>query len=90
MGSNRYYIGTDSVWSKNVKVSIKVKPNAKKESVEDGPDGWVIVSVKAPAAEGKANVAVIKTLAKHFGVSQSHIKIVSGASARTKRVEIAE
>lgn len=71
-----------------MKISVKVKPNAKKESVEQAPDGSFLVSVKAPAAEGKANTRLVKVLAKHYAVAPSCVSIVSGASSRTKRVEI--
>jgi uncharacterized protein (TIGR00251 family) len=73
-----------------MKISVKVKPNSKKESVEQMPDGSFLVSVKAPAAEGRANVRLVKVLAKHFGVAPSCIPIVSGISSRVKRVEILE
>jgi uncharacterized protein (TIGR00251 family) len=73
-----------------MKLSVKVKPNAKKESVRQLPDGSYLVSLKAPASEGKANQALLKLLAKHFGTAPSCITIVSGASSRTKRVEVLE
>ena len=67
---------------------MKVKPNANKESVERLSDGSFLVSVKAPAVEGKANTRLVKALAKHFDVAPSCVSIVSGASSRTKRVEV--
>ena len=73
-----------------MRISVKVKPNAKKESVLSMADGSLVVSLSAPAAEGKANAALVKLLAKHFGTAPSCITIVSGASSRTKRVEIFE
>lgn len=73
-----------------MKISVKVKPNAKKESVEQMQDGSFLVSVKAPAAEGKANARLVKILAKHFGVAPSRVSIVSGTSSRMKRVEVLE
>lgn len=71
-----------------MKISVKVKPNAKKESVERQLDGSFLVSVKVPASEGKANARLMKLLAENFDVASSRIRIVSGASSRTKRVEI--
>ena len=71
-----------------MRISVKVKPNAKKESVLSMADGSLVVSLSAPAAEGKANAALVKLLAKHFGTAPSCITIVSCASSRTKRVEI--
>lgn len=71
-----------------MRISVKVKPSAKKETVEQLLDGSLLVSVKAPAAEGKANARVAKVIARHFGVAPSCVSIVSGASSRTKRVEV--
>lgn len=69
-------------------ISVKVKPNAKKESVEQLPDGSFLISVKAPAAEGRANARLVKVLASYFGIAPSCVAIISGISSRTKRVEI--
>lgn len=71
-----------------MRISVKVKPNSKQEGVERLPDGSLVVSVKAPAAEGKANKALEKTIAKHFSVAPSCVSIVSGASSRNKQVEV--
>ena len=45
--------------------------------------------VRAVPEDGKANQAVIELLAKHFHVARAAVRIVSGASVRTKIVEIA-
>lgn len=71
-----------------MRVSITVKPNTGKECVEELSDGSLFVSVKARAAEGKANQAVERILARHFDVAPSCVSIVSGASSRNKRVEV--
>lgn len=49
-----------------------------------------IVKVKEPLEEGRANQTVIKVLAKHFGVPQSQVKILSGFKSRSKVVEVVE
>ena len=53
-----------------------------------GDDGLLIVYIKAPAIEGRANMAVVKLLAKHFGVSSSKVKLVRGAASKYKVFEI--
>ncbi len=70
-----------------MKISVKVKPRAKVEKVEE-KDGGLIVFVKAEAKEGKANEAVAKALAAHFGVVKSRVKLISGARSKTKLFEI--
>ena len=73
-----------------MKVTIQVKPNARKEAVETLPSGELKVSVNAPPQEGRANEAVIRLLAEHYGVPKSKVTIKLGASGRRKVVEIAE
>ena len=50
----------------------------------------IIVGLTSKPEKGKANLELIKKLAKHFKVSSSQIKIVSGLKSRRKIVEIIE
>ena len=63
---------------------VKAKPRSKEERVEKIDDMHFIVSVKEPPVQGKANVAIAKALAEHFGVSASSVRLVSGFSSREK------
>jgi uncharacterized protein (TIGR00251 family) len=72
-----------------MKIQAKVKPNSRTEEIGREGDSF-IVKVKEPAREGKANQAVIKLLAEHFGVAQSRVRIISGFSSRNKVVEVRE
>ncbi len=67
-----------------MRVSIIVKPGARDDRVEEQEDGSLIVSVRAPAERGKANIAVIKLLSRHF---KKDVRIVSGFTSRHKVVE---
>ncbi|MDD7815154.1 DUF167 domain-containing protein [Mycolicibacter sinensis] len=70
-------------------VVVKVKPgNRKGPLVETDTDGQLTVYVREPAVDGKANAAVIKVLAEHFGVPRSRVELASGAGARVKRFRI--
>ena len=71
-----------------MRVSVKAKPGAKTEKIEAQPDGSLLVAVKAPPVDGKANEAIIAALAKHFGVKRSAVELKSGASSRTKQFEV--
>jgi uncharacterized protein (TIGR00251 family) len=71
-----------------MKIQVKVKPNCRTEEVSQ-EEGSFIVKVKEPPMEGKANRAVIKLLAEHFGVPQSRVRIVSGFRSKNKVVEVA-
>lgn len=46
------------------------------------------VRLAAPAAENKANEALVAFLAEHYGVPRRNVRIVSGMRSRQKRVEI--
>jgi len=72
-----------------MKIQVKVKPNSKTEELSREGDSFII-KVKEPPKEGKANQAVIKLLAEHFGVPQSHIRILSGFRSRNKVIEVVE
>jgi uncharacterized protein (TIGR00251 family) len=72
-----------------MKIQVKVKPNSKTEEVSQEGDSF-IVKVKEPPKEGKANHAVIKLLAEHFGVPRSQVRILSGFRSRNKVIEVAE
>ena len=63
---------------------IKVVPNAGSDEVSE-KDGMLIVKVRAPAKDNKANIAVIKLLSKHFG---KDVRIVSGLRSKKKIVDI--
>ncbi|MFN3361407.1 MAG: DUF167 domain-containing protein [Pseudanabaenaceae cyanobacterium] len=67
---------------------VRVKPNAKQDGLVEGTDGTLIVSLTAPAVDGKANHALIKLLAKTYGVRQQDVVIRSGLTARHKIIEI--
>ena len=72
-----------------MKIRVKVKPNSKTEGLIQEEDSFV-VKVKESPKEGKANQAVIKLLAQHFGIPQSQVKILSGFKGKNKIVEIGE
>ena len=68
---------------------MRVTPRAGVDAVGDvGPDGALLVRVRAAPADGAANKALIKVLAAALEVAPSRIDIVSGASSRIKRVVV--
>lgn len=70
-----------------MKIGIKVIPRSSREEIVK-TDGGYLVRVKAQPKEGKANEAVIKLVAEHFGVARSEVRITSGLSGRNKIVEV--
>lgn len=71
-----------------MRITIKVKPNSKTDSVEKTSEGEYTIRVKSPAKEGKANDAVVAALSEYFGVPKSRISILHGQAGRNKVVEI--
>jgi uncharacterized protein (TIGR00251 family) len=72
-----------------MKIQVRVKPNSKTQEVSQEGNSFA-VKVKEPAREGRANQAVIKLLAEHFGVPKSQVRILSGLSSRIKIVEVTQ
>lgn len=71
-----------------MKVNIVVKPLSKKgPQVEETSEG-LIVYVREPAVDFKANAAVVKLLASHFGVSKSAVRLLRGGTAKHKIFEV--
>lgn len=72
-----------------MRYSVTIKPNSRKGPlVEVCEDGSLLVYVREQAVEGKANDALVKLLAKHFGVSKTSVVIAKGHASRYKIVEI--
>jgi len=68
---------------------IRIKPSSKKGAlVQPALDGSLLVYVREPAVEGKANKAMTELLADYFDVPKTNIQILSGQKARIKRVEV--
>jgi uncharacterized protein (TIGR00251 family) len=73
-----------------MRFAIRVKPGAKRDAVGVERNGALVVAVKAPAVEGKANEAVRKALAAALGVRARDLVVVQGERARDKLVELAD
>lgn len=72
-----------------MKISVHLKPNSRhREEVVVNDDGSLTIYIKAPAIEGRANVAATKLLAKHFGVAPSNVNLLRGATSKHKVFEI--
>ncbi len=69
-------------------ISVRVKPRSKKTGFEWDADGTLVLKIHEPPVDGKANKAVIDEIAALYGLAKSAVRIVSGETARTKRVEI--
>jgi uncharacterized protein YggU (UPF0235/DUF167 family) len=71
-----------------VRVTIRVRPGAGRTTVGGAHDGALVVRVGARAVEGKATEAALAAMAAAFGVRRSAVTLVTGATARTKVVDV--
>ena len=74
-------------------LNVRLTPKGGRDAI-DGiamlADGTCVlkVRVRAAAHEGEANAALIKLMAKTLGVPARIIELISGATARIKRLKI--
>ena len=72
-----------------MKISVHFKPNSRhREEVVTNDDGSLTIYTKAPAIEGRANLASVKLLAKHFSVAPSKVKLMRGTASKYKVFEV--
>ncbi len=75
-----------------MRIRVRVHPGARRTEVGGryGPENIpaLVVRVVAPATDGRANAAVLDALADAFGVRPRAVRLVSGASSRSKVVEV--
>ncbi len=69
-------------------ISVKVKPNSKKEKIEKISDSEFLLWVRSAPKEGKANREVAELLSEYFDVSKAGVAIVRGSKSRNKIVSI--
>ncbi len=71
-----------------MQLRIKAKPGSKMNQLMVAGDGSIVVKIKAPAHDGKANDELIKFLSEKLGLPKSKINIVSGFTSPFKKLEI--
>ena len=73
----------------HVRITIRVRPGSAHPGTGGEHAGALVVRVSARAVDGKATEAALAAVARAFGVRPSAVTLVSGASSRTKIVDIA-
>jgi uncharacterized protein (TIGR00251 family) len=76
-----------------VRVEVRVTPKAGRDhflGIGAEPDGANVlrIAIAAPAAEGRANEALLRFLAKEWDVPKSALEFVTGATGRRKALKI--
>ncbi len=71
-----------------IKIQIIAHPNSKNPRIEKDLLGVLHVYVNAPPLEGKANEAVIESLADHFKIAKGRLKLIKGERSKNKTLQI--
>ena len=74
--------------AESVRINVYVQPRASKTAVAGMHDGCIKIRLAAPPVDGAANAALIEFIATRVGVARSRVRLVAGASARRKVIEI--
>jgi uncharacterized protein YggU (UPF0235/DUF167 family) len=69
-------------------VTIRVRPGAGRTEVGGSHDGALIVRVRERAVDGKATAAALAALAEALGLGRRDVLLVSGATSRSKIVDV--
>lgn len=71
-----------------MRLAIRVRPGAGRTVVGGSHDGALVVRVAAPAVDGRATEAALAAVAAVFGVRRADVALVTGATSRTKVVDV--
>lgn len=78
---------TSAIWETErgtiLKVNVRPKSREKSLVAEISPE-VIVVNLKSPAREGKANSELVKRMAKALEVSSSSVTLVAGHKSREK------
>jgi uncharacterized protein (TIGR00251 family) len=72
-----------------VVIAVWVTPGVQHTELGAVSEERVRIRLAARAVEGRANEALIKTLAGHLGVARSAVSLAAGAASRRKLVRVA-
>ncbi len=70
------------------RIAVRLTPRGGRDAIDGWRDGVLLARVSAAPADGKANEALARLLARTLGVAASRVAIVAGGQARLKQVEI--
>ena len=71
-----------------VHFTVRVVPRASANEVAGERGGALVVRVTPPPADGRANEAVLRLLARRLDLAASQLALEAGARSRTKTVSV--
>lgn len=72
----------------SLRFRVRLQPRASRNEIAGVLDGALRVRVHAPPVDGAANEALVAFLAERLAVPRRGVRIVSGATSRTKTIEV--
>jgi uncharacterized protein (TIGR00251 family) len=79
---------SENIAAGTVSFPIRVQPRAGTDQIAGVIGGTLKIRLQAPAAENRANEALVEFLAHLLKTPKSAVRILSGDRSRTKRIEI--
>jgi uncharacterized protein len=73
-----------------VRITIRVRPGSARPGVGGEQAGALLVRVSARPVAGQATEAALAAVAAAFGVRRAAVTLITGASSRTKVVDVAD
>ncbi len=71
-----------------MKRPVLVRARSSRTAVGGSHDGMLVVRVREPAVDGRANRGVVEAVADALQVAKGAVRITAGASSRRKVVEV--
>lgn len=70
------------------RIAVRLQPRSRRDEVAGVRGDAIVIRVAAPPVDGRANAALCAFVAKRAGVPKSAVRIVVGAGARDKVLEV--
>ena len=71
------------------RIAVKATPNARADEIRGFAGDVLLVRLKAPPVDGKANEALVRLVAERLGLPRAAVSLARGASSRNKLLDIA-
>lgn len=71
--------------AEGVILPVKAEPGSRQQGIRGEHGGALKVAVRQAAEKGKANVALLETLAAELGVKKHQVELLAGATNGRKR-----
>ena len=72
----------------SITIECRISPKSRKDSINNIHNGALSIALKAPPIENKANISLIKFLAKQLKIPKKNISLIKGSTSKNKVIEI--